>query len=79
MRSYNNKLWGLSIKSKNRLTTTSSNIRFGVVVTLKEINGNNRYDDFIKMCSVNDWIVNEIRPENIVEVFEAANAEIEFE
>lgn len=79
LRSYNNKLWGLSIKSKNRLTTTSSNIRFGVVVTLKEINGNNRYDDFIKMCSVNDWIVNEIRPENIVEVFEAANAEIEFE
>ena len=79
MRSYNNKLWGLSIKSKNRLTTASSNIKFGVVVTLKEINGNNRYDDFIKMCSVNGWIVNEIKPENIIEVFETANAEIKFE
>lgn len=79
LRSYNNKLWGLSIKSKNRLTTASSNIKFGVVVTLKEINGNNRYDDFIKMCSVNGWIVNEIKPENIIEVFETANAEIKFE
>lgn len=79
LRSYDLKPWALSIKSKNRLDTTPSNTKFGVVVTLKEINGENRYDDFIKMCSVNGWIVNEIKPENIAEVFEAADTEIEFE
>ncbi|HAO6490003.1 TPA: S8 family peptidase, partial [Listeria monocytogenes] len=46
---YENRLWGMSIKTKERLNASDGEgIRFGVVVTLKEINGVNRIDDFIQ-------------------------------
>ena len=40
---YDDRLWGLSIKTKERLNRRDGeNIKFGVVITLKEINGINR-------------------------------------
>ena len=48
-KSYKNKNWGMEIKTNNRLDPKDGvGIRFGVVVTLKEINGVNRIDEFIK-------------------------------
>lgn len=35
-------------------------IRFGVVVTLKEINGIIRIDEFSRNCSLNEWLVNQV-------------------
>ena len=32
-------------------------IKFGLVVTLKEINGENRIDEFIQRCFFNQWFV----------------------
>lgn len=78
-KSYRNKMWGLSIKSKERLGTTSDEIKFGVLITLKEIYGYNRCDDFIKQCSVNGWITNKVEIENRLEIYENADVEIEFE
>ncbi|HEM1071109.1 TPA: S8 family peptidase, partial [Listeria monocytogenes] len=55
---YENRLWGMSIKTKERLNASDGEgIRFGVVVTLKEINGVNRIDDFIQQCSLRGWLV----------------------
>lgn len=80
LKSYSNKLWALSIKAKDRLKSIKDNeVKFGVVITLKEINGINRYDDFKKMCSVNGWIVNDITIENRLEIYNNANEEITFD
>lgn len=53
-KSYNNKNCGMETKTNNRPDPKDGmGIRFGVVVTLKEINGINRIDEFIKNCTLN--------------------------
>lgn len=49
------------------------------VVTLKEMNGVNRIDDFIKLCMVRGWLVNEIDVQNQIDIYNKAEEEIEFE
>ena len=45
-------LWGLSIKIKERLKKNyDKDMQFGVVITLKEMKGINRIDDFIKLSN----------------------------
>ena len=77
--SYNNKNWGMEIKTNNRLDPKDGmGIRFGVVVTLKEINGVNRIDEFIKNCNLNGWLVNKIDIENRIDIHEKVNEDVEF-
>ncbi len=77
---YGNGNWGLSIRTKERLKTTRDHSTpFGVVVTLKEMNGVNRIDDFVKLCMVRGWIVNRIDIDNRVDVYQKAEEEITFE
>lgn len=49
------------------------------VVTLKEMNGVNRIDDFIKLCMVRGWLVNQIDVQNQIDIYNKAEEEIEFE
>lgn len=75
-----NGMWGLSIKTKERLRPRNGKgLQFGVVVTLKEMNGNNRIDDFIKLCMVRGWIVNQIDIENRFDVYAKAEEELDFD
>lgn len=76
---YDNIMWGLSIKSKERLFVREKSIRFGIVITLKEINGVNRIDDFINQCSLRGWLVNRIDIKNRVDIYNIAQEEIKFE
>jgi len=77
---YDNVLWGLSIKSKERLNPRDGEgIKFGIVITLKEINGINRIDDFINQCSLRGWLINKVDVENRVEVYNTAQEEINFD
>lgn len=77
--SYEIKNWGMEIKTNNRLNPEDGKkIRFGVVVTLKEINGINRIDEFIKNCTLNGWLVNTIDVDNRVNIHKKLNEEIEF-
>ena len=79
-KSYDNKNWGMEIKTNNRLDPTDGiGVRFGVVVTLKEINGVNRIDEFIKNCTLNGWLVNEIDVQTRVDINKKVNEDIEFE
>lgn len=52
---------------------------FGVVVTLKEMNGVNRIDDFVKMCLARGWLVQRLDIENQLDLYAKAEEEIEFE
>lgn len=76
---YNNIMWGLSIKSKERLFPRNKGMKFGVVITLKEINGVNRINEFINQCSLRGWLVNKVNIENRVNIYNIAQEEIEFE
>lgn len=77
---YENASWGLSVKSKDRLGKgDGKGIKFGVVITLKEINGVNRYDEFIRQCSFKGWLINKVDVENRLELYNIAEQEIEFE
>lgn len=77
---YKNKNWGMEIKTSNRLDPKDGeNVRFGVVVTLKEINGINRIDEFIRNCHLNGWLVNELNIKTRVDIHQIINEDIEFE
>lgn len=72
--------WGLSLKTKNRLTRDDGvNLSFGLVVTLKEITGENRIEEFIQRCLLRGWLVNRINIETSVSIFEKAEEEIRFD
>ena len=71
--------WGMSVKTIERLRKRDGDgIRFGVVVTLKEINGVNRIDDFIRQALLRGWLVNELQVETQVDIYNRLNEEIEF-
>lgn len=79
-KSYNNKNWGMEIKTNNRLDPKDGiGIRFGVIVTLKEINGINRIDEFIKNCTLNGWLVNILDIQTRININEKINEDIEWE
>lgn len=78
-KSYSNKNWGMEVKTNNRLDTKDGvGLRFGVVVTLKEMYGVNRIDEFIRNCILNGWLVNRINIQNRIDIHEKVNEEIEF-
>jgi len=78
--SYENKNWGMEVKTNNRLDPNDGiGVRFGVVVTLKEINGINRIDEFIKSCTLKGWLVNKIEVETRVDIHKKVNEDIIFE
>lgn len=68
----------MEVKTNNRLDPKDGVcLRFGVVVTLKEIYGINRIDEFIKNCHLNGWLVNKIDVRNRIDIHEKINEEIE--
>ena len=78
-KAYDSGLWGLKINTKERLQKRKEPLQFGVVVTLKEMNGVNRIDDFVKMCLARGWLVNRLDIENQLDIYAKAEEEIEFE
>ena len=80
VKSYDDRLWGLSVTSKERLGTQMMySLNFGVVVTLKEVNGINRIEDFIKACTLRGWIVNRIDIQNQLDIYVNGQEEIHFD
>lgn len=76
---YDAGMWGLSIRTKERLQPRhGKGLAFGVVITLKEMSGKNRIDDFKKLCIMHGWIVNEINIENQIDIYNKAEEEITF-
>lgn len=79
-KAYDAGLWGLSIKTKERMQPRSKkSLPFGVVVTLKEMNGVNRIEDFKKLCMARGWLVTKLDVQNQVDIYLRAEEEVEFE
>lgn len=79
-KSYDNPLWGISVTTKNRLNPLDGdNIKFGLVVTLKELHGVNRIGDFIQMCSFNQWFTEEVDIDNKIDLYNESENDIEFD
>jgi hypothetical protein len=77
---YGQGFWGISVKTKERLNEKYGNgIKFGLVVTLKEIDGVNRLSNFIQQCELRGWLVNKIDVNNRIEIYNKAQERITFE
>lgn len=77
---YGTGTWGLSIKTKERLKPKNGRgLQFGVVITLKEMNGVNRIEDFIKLCQVRGWIVNQVDIDNRLDIYNRAEEELKLD
>ncbi|MFR1723599.1 S8 family peptidase [Emergencia timonensis] len=80
VKSYGDRLWGITVTSKERLSSKmQKELNFGAVITLREINGVNRIQDFISACNLRGWIVNELDVQNQVEIYNANQEEILFD
>lgn len=79
-KSYKNKNWVMEIKTNNRLDPKDgAGLRFGVVVTIKEMYGVNRIDEFVKNCNLNGWLVNTIDIQSRIDLHNKVNEEIHFD
>lgn len=77
--SYDDRQWGFAITSKERNSSKErKDMNFGVVITLKEINDINRINDFITLCEMRGWIVNEINIQNKMDIYINNQEEIHF-
>lgn len=77
---YGKGLWGISLKTKERLDEKyGENLKFGIVVTLKEINGINRIDEFVKNCQLRGWLVNTLNVETSIDIYNIAEETIDFD
>jgi len=77
---YGDGRWGISLKTKERLSgNAGKGLNFGLVITLKEINGQNRLSEFIHLCSLRGWLVNRINVDKHIDVFNRAEEDIKFE
>lgn len=73
-------MWGLKIVTKERETEKKGKgMQFGVVVTLKEMNGVNRIGEFIKLCGMYGWLVNTIDIEASLNLYEKTDADIQWD
>ena len=81
-KAYKTKMWGLKIRKTTRWDKPASepfgNLRFGIVVTLRELEGVNRIDEFIHNCSLRGWLVNSVDVQNRLDIYNAAEVEIQF-
>lgn len=74
------KMWGIEITTKERVEEKhGKGINFGIVVTIREINGINRIQEFIHQCSLRGWLVNKINVEQRVDIYQRAEEKIVFE
>ena len=79
-KAYSTGMWGIKVRTTERDNKKNGRgMNFGVVITLKEISGVNRIDDFIQQCSLRGWIVTRIDVENRIDIYNAAEVNIEFE
>ncbi len=79
-KAYDKGLWGISIKTFERLEEKHGvGLNFGLVITLKHITGANKIEDFIQQCQLKGWLVNQINVQNRIDIHNIAEETIEFD
>lgn len=67
---YDNSMWAINLRIKELFNNhDGERMNFGVVITLKEMNGINRIQDFIQLASLKGWLVNRIDLQNRIDVY----------
>ena len=79
-KAYNIGLWGISLKCKERLDKKKgTGMKYGIIITLKEMNGKNRINDFKNLCLSRGWLVTELDVKNQINIYNKLEEEIELE
>jgi hypothetical protein len=79
-KAYGEANWGFKIRRTGRQDEPQTDaLRFAMVVTLKEMQGRNRIDDFIQRCSLRHWFVNEIDINAYMNLYQQAEIDIDFD
>ena len=74
-----NPYWGLKLVKTTRLDTPSRDrIPFSVVVTLREIKGENRINDFKRMCDAALWDIETVDVEQRLDFYERIEENVTF-
>lgn len=72
--------WAISIKSRERLNKKYGiGMKFGLVVSFKEISGKNRIDEFIQLCQFNNILVLPLEINNQVNIYNTAQETLNFD
>lgn len=73
-------MWGIGVKTTERLSKKyGKGLKFGVVVTLKEITGQNRINEFVRMCRFQGFLINPVNIESSVDIYNKAQETIEID
>lgn len=79
-KTYGTDRWGIAFCSKERLSARNGQgMRIGFVVTLKELSGKNRIEEFVHGCLARGWVVTRIDMHQRMDLIAAAEAEVMFE
>lgn len=79
-KAYPTALWGLSLKRNERLNPSyEENIHFGIIISIKHLKGENKFEDFVQNCQLRGWLVNAINVDNRIAIYNQAEQEIVFE
>lgn len=77
---YANPMWGMMIRKSSRYQKGSHDPqRFGVVVNIHNLKGENRIDTFMRQCSAIGWMVERVEIDNELKIYEHSQVEVEFE
>lgn len=79
-KAYKSGRWGVSVKTKERLEKRDGyGIKFGLVVTLKEVDGINRIHDFKQRALAAGWRVEEISVQTKVDIYNQLQQPLNFD
>ena len=79
-KSYGESNWGFKIRRSTRQDSSQKDVvPFALVVTLKEMDGHNRIDEFVQRCHLQHWLVNEIDIHNYINLYQEADIELNFD
>lgn len=77
---YGSGLWGVIIRRTERLDNDRKKpLHFSIVVTLKNIDGENLSEQFIRLCRAHNWFTEKLDQKVFTELYAEANEEVEFE
>jgi hypothetical protein len=69
--------WGISVTTKERGKQRDGiGLPFGIVVTLYEINGDDRYEEFIHGCSYRGWLVQRLNTDVCLHTYQTAQHDL---
>lgn len=72
--------WALSVNKTGRFKEPNhDSVNYGIVITLKEINGINRMQEFLRLCHNKGWLYNFLDIDNMNNIYINSEEKIELE